>query len=588
MPRRALWSLAVVAVTAALVARAQIATLPLPGSEAAIVAKPGPQREPALSSPFASFIAYTDLAQTPRQVWYCRLEGLVCPSFQVPASSGDQFAPAVAGDVLVYVDEGAFGPRKGNVIRMSITQGIAAAVSPADAFQGAPAVSDRVIAWEDDRDVTSGRDIWVHDVLLGGEWPITGAGFQHGPRVSGTLVSYLDDAAGAVKVYDLATGVTTVAYPAMAAFADVDGTAVAVQTLDGDLEVRSVDGASVASLVLPGLQSNPHLSGDWVAFEDNSTQVSRVIVWNWRTGDLYAPPAGTSSQTLNDICWPRVVYVDDRSPTTGQDIYLYDTSATAPDGGTDGGADGGTDGGVDGGTDGGADGGGDGGVDGGTDGGADGGADGGVDGGGSCEHAGGDDGEDGHGHGHDHGDHHGHGGGDDERGHGHDRDKGGGQDRCAGATAAPLAELRVLRERGGPDSGRIEFSAEAEGPVLVCIDACDVSSAWVLLDDEAVARPDDFDPWVRHLEVRRGVAAGRNRLSALVAGRPGASLTVRLVPDPGGGPAPVAGAGLRAPGPVASSWTGLPPAQGCSQGAAGPGALLFLATWLLAPRRRRT
>ena len=546
MAGRATWPLIVAGVATAMSARAQIATLPLPGTEAGIVVAPGAQTEPALSSPSGSFVAYTDLARTPSEVWYCRLQGLDCPGSQVPPSAGNQFAPAVADDLLVYVDEGPFGPRRGNVVLMSITQGSSVQVSPFAAYQGAPAVSARLVAWEDDRSATTGRDVRVHDVLMGGEWSITGAGSQHGPRASGTLVSYLDDAAGAVEVYDLATGLTTVAYPAQAVFADVDGSAVVVQTLGGDVEVWSTDGRPLAALALPGLQSNPHLSGDWVAFQDYSTLVSRVIVWNWKSGDLYAPPAGTSTQTLNDVAWPRVAYVDDRTLATREDIYLYDTSA---DGGTDGGADGGTDGGVDGGPDGGTDGGADGGVDGGTDGGADGGVDGGADGGVD-------------------------GGAD-----------GGAPARCDDPSAVPLSQIDVLRENAGPDARNIEFTSKVEIPVLVCVDAQEVSSAWVLLDDEAVARPNDFNMNVVHVERRRSVPAGPNRLGALVAGKPGARLAVRLLPDPAGGPAPVAGAALKGPGPPRADPM---PAQGCSGGAAGLGALVPLAAWLLAPRRRRS
>ena len=525
MARRAAWPVVAAAMATALPVQAQLATLPLPGTEAGIVVQPGAQDEPALSSPFGSFIAYTDGARAPSEVWYCRLEGLTCPAFPVPASTGNQYAPAVAGDVLVYVDEGQFGPRRGNVVRMSLTQGFSAAVSPFDAPQRLPAVSDRLLAWEDERDPLNGSDVWVHDTLLGGAWSVTGPGVQRAPRASGTLVSYLDDSTGTVKVYDLATGSTTVAFPAPAVFADVDGAAVVVETLVGDLEVRSIDGGALTGLALPGQQSNPHISGDWVAFEDISTLVRRVIVWNWKAGDLYAPPAGTSSQTLNDISWPRVVYVDDRSQITGRDIYLYDTSV---DGGTDGGTDGGIDGGSDGGTDGG------------TDGGIDGGADGGS-----------------------------------SRG-------------CDDTAVTPLAELRVLRERGGPDATNLEFTAEAEVPVLACIDACDVSSAWVLLDDEAVARPNDFNMQVVHVERRRSVAAGPNRLGALIAGKPGAWLAVKLIPDPAGGPAPVAGAALKTPTPGAASLQAQPgPAQGCSGGAAGLAAALPLGAWMLRRRRPR-
>lgn len=503
MVRSARWFGAAVALFAALPARAQVAPVPLPGAEVGIVVAPGIQSEPALSKTPSSFVAYTDYSRTPSQVWYCRMDGLVCSAFQAPASSGSQFTPATAGDALVYVDEGRYGPTKGNVVRVSFTQSYSSPVSPFDALQARPAVSDRLVAWEDQRDPSNGKDIWVHDNLLGGDWSITGPGTQRSPRVSGTLVAYLDDAVGNVKIYDIASGTTTVAYSQPAAFADVDGTAVAVATQAGDVEVHSVDGRLLAALPLPGLQGNPHISGDWVAFEDSSTTVSRVIVWNWRAGGLYAPPAGTSSQTLNDISWPRVVYVDDRNPATAPDIYLFDTSA--PDGGTDGGPDAGPD--------------------------------------------------------------------------------GGSPARCDDPSAVSLAALQVLRDQAGPDASNVEFAVAETVPVLVCIDASEVSSAWLLLDDEAVARPNDFNQNVVHVERRRTVPAGLNRLGALVAGRPGAVLAVRVLPDPGGGPAPMVGAALKQP---ASGTAALAsgPAMGCSAGAAGLVAALPLGVWLLRRRRR--
>ncbi|HEY6104908.1 MAG TPA: hypothetical protein VIV59_02930, partial [Anaeromyxobacteraceae bacterium] len=522
-----------------------------------------------------------DKLRTPSEVWYCRLKGLTCPAFRVPPSAGNQFTPAVAGDVLVYVDEGQYGVRKGNVVRMSITQGYSAPVSPVNAAQRRPAVSEQLVAWEDDRDAVTGTDIWVHDNLLGGEWSIALPGIQRMPRASGTRVSYLDDAAGDVKVYDLTTGKITVAFPALAGtavFADVDGTAVVVETLAGDVEVwptdvRSTNGRPLAALGLRGQQSNPHISGDWVAFEDVSTLARRVMVWNWKTGDLFAPPAGTSSQTLNDISWPRVVYVDDRNKATGADIYLYDTSAV---GGADGGGHGCKDGGGDADDHGGGHG---------------------------CRGEGGDGDDDGDGHGCKDG---GEDRDDDRDGHGckdrgEDRDDdgdgrgckdggaGGGSPRgCDDARAVPMAELRVVRERSGPDAINLEFTAEAEVPVLACMDASDVSSAWVLLDDEAVARPNEFNQHVVHLERRRSVAAGPNRLGAIIAGKPGAWLSVKLLPDPAGGPAPVAGAALKTPTPGAASLQAQPgPAQGCSGGAAGLAAALPLGAWMLRRRRPR-
>jgi hypothetical protein len=65
----------------------------------------------------------------------------------------------------------------------------------------------------------------------------------------------------------------------------------------------------------------------------------------------------------------------------------------------------------------------------------------------------------------------------------------------------------------------------------VCIDPDRVSSAWVLLDHEAVATPRDFDPHVTHLERRGEVEEGKNRLGVVIAGTRGASIHVRILLD---------------------------------------------------------
>jgi hypothetical protein len=160
--------------------------------------------------------------------------------------------------------------------------------------------------------------------------------------------------------------------------------------------------------------------------------------------------------------------------------------------------------------------------------------------------------------------------------------------RCDGS-AEPIATLHLARTRGAPLAGEAPFRFElpagaAALPVLVCIDAERVSSAWVTLDDEAVARPSDFRPSVVHLEVRDEVQGGVGKISGVIAGKPGAALDVRVLADP----ARLAQTSSVATGePAAAGPAGAAAASGgCASGRAGAGALLGVAL-LLARRRPR-
>jgi len=480
----------------------------MPGLETLVAGGPGNQTEPAIAFPY---VAFTDYVTAPSRVWYYDATGNngAGSRVSVPPGTGAQATPAIAGGVIAF-GEGSFSVE--NVQLYDIVSGLLSPAAPWPAMQSNPGLSRRLAAWEDSR--AGNPVIWVRDLQQGGDRAVTGPGPQAKPRVSGALVVYVDLANNrSIKLYDAdgnaGNGTTVLIHPGPAESASVDAVegVVALSAVGadpGNIEVHSTSGGLIASLDMPGAQVNPHVSGEWVAFEDLSTGTSRVILWNWVLGALYAPPAVNSVQKLNDLEWPRVVYSDDCNGD--YDVFMYETAFVPPpppdggvDGGSDGGVDGGEDGGMDGGVDGGVDGGEDGGLDGGLDGGADGGEDGGLDGGSD-----------------------------------------GGVDgglplvTCGDAGAVVLADLLVDRGRKEPDAANLHFQVPRDAHVLVCIDPDRVSSAWVLLDDEAIATPRDFDPHVTHLERRREVEAGTNRIGAVVAGKPGASLRVRVLLDPRG------------------------------------------------------
>jgi hypothetical protein len=211
-----------------------------------------------------------------------------------------------------------------------------------DGTVSSPTIGSGVAAWEVG---DAARDIRVNRWGEGKELTIPApdgsapAGDQHAPAAFDDLVGYVDgNDRGAVWLYDSAAEtfarVCDGAATGVSVGSDGADTWVAVARSaadhDEDVEVWAAGGAAgpVAALRVPGVQRNPHLSGEWVAFEDVSTRYSQVVVWNWKTGLVFVPHPSTTQQVLNDLTLltdeeVRVVFEDSASDTTGRDIALY-------------------------------------------------------------------------------------------------------------------------------------------------------------------------------------------------------------------------------------------------------------------------
>jgi hypothetical protein len=393
-----------------------------------------------------------------------------------------------------------------------------------DATAANPAIGQEVAAWE--TGAPGSRDVVVNRYLLRREYALVLPGDQHAPAAHGSVVAYVDGGRGGeVWRHDAVAGASARVAPGHARSVSVGsiGTDVflaversaSASDPDVDVEVYDALGNRLAALPAAGVQRNPHLSGEWVAFEDVSTGVSQVVLWRWTTpyppGLVFVPRPSGTDQRLNDVSFVapgqvRVVFEDSASPDTGRDIALYALDLL-PEIVLD------------------------------------------------------------------------------------DEPNGWpieppppppGRARCDDPEAIVLATLEVRRGRRAPavEAERFDVPGAAgagEAPVLVCLDAERVSSAWVTLDGRTIATPCDFEPHVVHLEARATV--GREAcLAAVVAGAPGSKLTVRVLADPPVPPAaePEPGA---APGPEPEAER-----RGCGAGAAGAPSILAL---LLAAALRR-
>jgi hypothetical protein len=157
-----------------------------------------------------------------------------------------------------------------------------------------------------------------------------------------------------------------------------------------------------------------------------------------------------------------------------------------------------------------------------------------------------------------------------------------------------IGTLVLGRDHDARDAGDIAFDAKPFGndrdlPVLVCVDTDHASSGWLTLDDEAIATPSDFKQSVQRLELRGVVEHGSGRLAGVIAGKPGATIVVRVVADPGrarDASSGSSGASADAPHAAASAISRLQGTGGCG-GPAGAASLAALALLLAVRHRRR-
>jgi len=457
----------------------------------------------------------------------------------VAGGPGRQAAPDVAGTTAIYVIAPDGPPDVSPGISIVFWPQDMPLRSPplgGDGPVSAPAIGSAVAAWE--TGIAGSRDIRVSrwgervEYTLGAPPPAGGpaAGDQHAPAAFENLVAYVDGHdGGSVWVHDSVRPLQPLALvcegqaTGVSIGQDEAGPLVAVARSangqDGDIEVYALDGTPLAALPVPGTQRNPHLSGSWVAFEDVSTRYSQVVVWNWRTDLVFVPHPSTTDQTLNDL-----------SLVESEEVRVVFEDSASPATGRD-----------------------------------------------------------------------------ialyvldvfpaivfDDQPNGYPFEpppppvEPARCDDPPGAVTV-LATLHLAREEGKPLASEVPFEAPPPAgasylPVLLCLDADRVSSAWVTLDDEAIARPSDFNPGVVHLESFGRVEGGAGRISGIIAGKPGATLDVRVLADPARLPATAPAKGVAAAEPISAARGAVHGGGGCGS-AGGAGGLAALG--LLLGRRR--
>jgi hypothetical protein len=324
--------------------------VPRGASYAVIVSGAGDQTQPSID---AQRVVY---ASSAAGSWDVLLYEIGTPALfrTVAATAADEDQPDVSGTLVAWRTPAGVWVRDvslGRDVRTPDATPAGSRCSRAVAFAG-PKVTDVLAAWE--CDLPGGAAVAVarlapvreeYDVVRPGA-PASG-GSQRSPAAHRGLVAFIDGTDGdAVWLHDSTPG-----RRGTARLCDGRATGVSVGELnavtyvavtraaagpDDDVEIWDASGLVTARRVA-GVQRNPHLSGDWVAFEDLSSGRSQIVLWNWVSGLAFSPwPTGTN-QTLNDLSVVegsevRAVFADDGSGDL--DVVLYRFPLPVDDDGT--------------------------------------------------------------------------------------------------------------------------------------------------------------------------------------------------------------------------------------------------------------
>jgi len=285
-------------------------------TESAVTVAGGDQFDPSISGPY---ITYTDTSAGSADVLY--YDVTVGTTHPVAFGPGDQQLSDVNGNLVAYTGSNG-GPA--DVFLYDITTGTTQQLTSSPSDQINPAISSRLVVYED---YSSGAaDICTYSLLESTTACLSKPGDQVSPAVAGASVVYIDVASGSsIVLWDTTSGATQTLDAGPASSPDIDGAHVVYAvSASGGNDVATYDLASGTGKVLslPGDQVNPHISGDWISFEDQVTGVSHLGLWNYVTGEVEHPNVSANSQSLNDISGHRVVYTDNRNGNL--DVFMLE------------------------------------------------------------------------------------------------------------------------------------------------------------------------------------------------------------------------------------------------------------------------
>jgi beta propeller repeat protein len=297
----------------------------LAGFETRITTDSADQYNPAISG---NIIAYTDARGLDLDIWYHDLA--THTDTHVPTGPGDQLFPDVSDGIIAYEDR-----QVGDVFAYSILTNVTTNISKS-ACGTDPDIGQGIVAWDDMSNGANSR-IYAMNLTSGERRHITnspGPWSDLFPAVNNGIIvwEHANNTEVDICSYDWASNTTRqiTNTPTNEETPDVYGKNVVYErwnTAGTNCDIYLFNLTSSVERRLPfqhttGWYSrDPHISGDFVSFENVSQLVSHVMLWNIATNQVYQISHGPSSQYLNDIDGNRIVYTDDRN--TQLDVYMF-------------------------------------------------------------------------------------------------------------------------------------------------------------------------------------------------------------------------------------------------------------------------
>jgi TolB protein len=315
------------------------------GTTTQITTNPAGQFNPAISG---TVVTYTSLQNGGNpNVYYTDISTGI--ETQVTNATGFESAelPDVLGNTIVYAGYGSptvAGGVLGYTIGGAALNSFNIAVNP-DYVQTSPGIGSGdgtdsagpIVAWETTQN--GSLDIYAEDLSTGTTKQITangGVNNSRSPNVSNGVIAYLTQTSTSCQVfvtnfYTLATTELTNTASGCNTGIDISGALVTYVAYAGGtpyLYVYDLTTNVETQATTTGSPQNPHISGDWVSFEnvstDSSGSYSSIYLYNVPSGNLYTAVQGISpsnSAFLNDIDGFRVAYTGN---STGVDqVYVF-------------------------------------------------------------------------------------------------------------------------------------------------------------------------------------------------------------------------------------------------------------------------
>jgi Periplasmic component of the Tol biopolymer transport system len=194
----------------------------------------------------------------------------VAPVEVDPAPATTRFGDAIGGNTVAYIDFGL--EANGELVISDLSTLTSTRVTNDTAIDSNPSVSvdGNVVVWEHCLDSLTQCDIW-QAVKTGGIWTTSTVANTSNPESN-------PDTNGNLVLYDSQRGLNT------------------------DIFWRPVGGGAETEMLIPGVERNPSIAGDYIAFEGSAADTSDIFVYDMVTNKLYQiTNTPLVNEQLNDI-----------------------------------------------------------------------------------------------------------------------------------------------------------------------------------------------------------------------------------------------------------------------------------------------